>query len=89
MRSSELLQVIIEQGGHDYFALGHGYDEEPEEGTEEFKILEKGKGKANVEELVEMEKDLVLGTANAHIASSLLRSESEDYDFDSDSDEDE
>ena len=54
MRSSELLQVTIEQGGHDYFAVGPGSDEQPEEGTEGGKALDKGKGKANVEELMEM-----------------------------------
>ena len=88
MRSSELLQAIIEEGGHDYHALGPGSDEVGEEG-DEGGGKGKGKGKAKDERLEDMEKDLVVGTANAHIASSLLRraSEEEGLNFDSDSDD--
>ena len=77
MRSSELLQAIIEEGSHDYYALERGSDEGAEGGD-----AEEGKGKEKAkttsERLEDMQKDLIMGTANAHIASSLRREETYD-----------
>ena len=68
MRSSELLQAIIEEGGLNYSALESASDEEGEKrkGTME-------KEKAKKEGQDDLERDLVLGTANAAISASVRR----------------
>ena len=80
LRSSQLLQAIIEEGGHNYYALKPGSNGEGEGEGDEGEG--KGKGKAKEEQLKDMEKDLVMGTANAHIASSLQRAKEELPDLD-------